>query len=176
MWESFSLNCFVQWEKVGVMGRIFTCALIKGIHCCLSLFIVLQRAWRKKRYQYLQYFMLPKHLRYEPEPEFNTGLVGVPVDVVPGANEDSNGSNNNSNEKVRNYRFFLLFQNYLQYPYNRKSFVPQIPPKVQPLQLSDHVLSRAQVAVNPVCRSNTSVPRIRVSLKKNVPEDILKCM
>ena len=52
--------------------------------------------------------MLPKHLRYEPEPEFNTGLVGVPVDVVPGANEDSNGSNNNSNEKVRNYRFLSI--------------------------------------------------------------------
>ena len=59
-----------------------------------------QRLWRKRRYQYLQYFMLPKHLRYEPEPEFNTGMVGVSVELVTGASEDSNGSNNNSNEKV----------------------------------------------------------------------------
>ena len=44
--------------------------------------------------------MLPKHLRYEPEPEFNTGMVGVSVELVTGASEDSNGSNNNSNEKV----------------------------------------------------------------------------
>ena len=39
--------------------------------------MLLQRLWRKKRYQYLQYFMLPKHLRFEPEPEFNTGLGGL---------------------------------------------------------------------------------------------------
>ena len=44
--------------------------------------------------------MLPKHLRYEPEPEFNTGMVGVSVELVTGASEDSNGSNNNSSEKV----------------------------------------------------------------------------
>ena len=59
-----------------------------------------QRLWRKRRYQYLQYFMLPKHLRYEPEPEFNTGMVGVSVELVTGASEDSNGSNNNCSEKV----------------------------------------------------------------------------
>ena len=62
-----------------------------------------QRLWRKKRYQYLQYFMLPKHLRYEPEPEFNTGHRtggGTSSETVAGHNEDSNGSNNNSNEKV----------------------------------------------------------------------------
>ena len=59
-----------------------------------------QRLWRKKRYQYLQYFMLPKHLRYEPETEFNTGLVGVGSEAVGNTNEDSNGSNANSQEKV----------------------------------------------------------------------------
>ena len=62
-----------------------------------------QRRWHKKRYQYLQYFMLPKHLRYEPEPEFNTGHRtggGTSSETVAGHNEDSNGSNNNSNEKV----------------------------------------------------------------------------
>ena len=56
--------------------------------------------WRKKRYQYLQYFMLPKHLRYEPETEFNTGLVGAAQETVGNNNEDSNGSNANSQEKV----------------------------------------------------------------------------
>ena len=60
-----------------------------------------QRLWRKRRYQYLQYFMLPKHLRYEPETEFNTGLVGSGVETVGNNNEDSNGSNANSQEKVR---------------------------------------------------------------------------
>ena len=59
-----------------------------------------QRRWHKKRYQYLQYFMLPKHLRYEPETEFNTGLVGAGPEVVGNNNEDSNGSNANSQEKV----------------------------------------------------------------------------
>ena len=59
-----------------------------------------QRLWRKRRYQYLQYFMLPKHLRYEPETEFNTGLVGSGVETVGNNNEDSNGSNANSQEKV----------------------------------------------------------------------------
>ena len=47
--------------------------------------------------------MLPKHLRYEPEPEFNTGHRtggGTSSETVAGHNEDSNGSNNNSNEKV----------------------------------------------------------------------------
>ena len=51
--------------------------------------------------------MLPKHLRYEPEPEFNTGMVGVSVDMVPGPSEDSNGSNNNSNEKVKTFYSLL---------------------------------------------------------------------
>ena len=60
-----------------------------------------QRLWRKRRYQYLQYFMLPKHLRYEPETEFNTGLVGAAQETVGNNNEDSNGSNANSQEKVR---------------------------------------------------------------------------
>ena len=59
-----------------------------------------QRLWRKRRYQYLQYFMLPKHLRYEPETEFNTGLVGGAQETVGNNNEDSNGSNANSQEKV----------------------------------------------------------------------------
>ena len=61
--------------------------------------------WRKKRYQYLQYFMLPKHLRYEPEPEFSSGRAGAGAgpgaEMIPPHNEDSNGSNNNSNEKVQ---------------------------------------------------------------------------
>ena len=70
----------------------------------------LQRLWRKRRYQYLQYFMLPKHLRYEPEPEFNTGMVGVSVDMVPGPSEDSNGSNNNSNEKVKTFYALLTIK------------------------------------------------------------------
>ena len=64
----------------------------------------MQRVWRKKRYQYLQYFMLPKHLRYEPETEFNTGLVGVGSEAVGNNNEDSNGSNANSQEKVSEIR------------------------------------------------------------------------
>ena len=61
--------------------------------------------WRKKRYQYLQYFMLPKHLRYEPEPEFSSGRAGAGpgAEMVPPHNEDSNGSNNNSNEKVQQF-------------------------------------------------------------------------
>ena len=59
-----------------------------------------QRLWRKRSYQYLQYFMLPKHLRYEPETEFNTGLVGGTQETVGNNNEDSNGSNANSQEKV----------------------------------------------------------------------------
>jgi len=58
-----------------------------------------QRAWRKKRYQYLQYFMLPKHLRYEPESEvYNTGLVGVELPQTN--NEDSNGNTSSVQEKV----------------------------------------------------------------------------
>ena len=65
----------------------------------------MQRVWRKKRYQYLQYFMLPKHLRYEPEPEFSSGRAGAGAgpgaEMIPPHNEDSNGSNNNSNEKVQ---------------------------------------------------------------------------
>lgn len=49
--------------------------------------------------------MLPKHLRYEPEPtNWSAGHVGGGgggnVEPVVGHNEDSNGSNNNSNEKV----------------------------------------------------------------------------
>ena len=59
-----------------------------------------QRRWVKKTYQYLQYFMLPRHLRYEPETEFNTGLVGGTQEAVGNNNEDSNGSNANSQEKV----------------------------------------------------------------------------
>ena len=59
-----------------------------------------QRLWRKRKYQYLQYFMLPKPPRYEPETEFNTGLVGAVQETVGNNNEDSNGSNANSQEKV----------------------------------------------------------------------------
>jgi hypothetical protein len=33
--------------------------------------------WMKKRYQYLQYFMLPKHLRYEPTPVQEAIVSGV---------------------------------------------------------------------------------------------------
>ena len=49
--------------------------------------------------------MLPKHLRYEPEPEFSSGRAGAGAgagaEMIPPHNEDSNGSNNNSNEKVQ---------------------------------------------------------------------------
>ena len=88
-------------------GQVYSYPQVTWHHheLCLMLGFNLQRIWRKRRYQYLQYFMLPKHLRYEPEPEFNTGMVGVSVELVTGASEDSNGSNNNSNEKV----IFLYF-------------------------------------------------------------------
>merc|ERR1719266_2203271 len=49
-----------------------------------------QRRWHKKRYQYLQYFMLPKHLRFAPgvNPEG-----GVPTSDTPALiNEDSNSN------------------------------------------------------------------------------------
>ena len=60
---------------------------------------LIQRAWRKRRYQYHQYLMLPKHLRYEPKSEvYNTRLVGIELPNTN--NEDSNGNTSNFQEKV----------------------------------------------------------------------------
>ena len=83
-----------------------------------------QRLWRKRRYQYLQYFMLPKHLRYEPETEFNTGLVGGAQETVGNNNEDSNGSNANSQEKVSSEnQVGQVYQNFLFISLDNKDFL-----------------------------------------------------
>lgn len=53
-----------------------------------------QRRWHKKRYQYLQYFMLPKHLRFHPaqgDPSLTTGGPTVSGDQ-PLVSEDSNSN------------------------------------------------------------------------------------
>jgi len=60
-----------------------------------------QRAWRKRRYQYLQYFMLPRHLRCEPDAEVWRG-VGADPETAGTNNEDSGGSNSGQ-EKVREW-------------------------------------------------------------------------
>jgi len=50
-----------------------------------------QRRWHKKRYQYLQYFMLPKHLRFLPPGAGPEG--GAPTSDAPALiNEDSNSN------------------------------------------------------------------------------------
>ena len=83
-----------------------------------------QRLWRKRRYQYLQYFMLPKHLRYEPETEFNTGLVGGAQETVGNNNEDSNGSNANSQEKVSSEnQVGQVYQHVLNISFDKKDFL-----------------------------------------------------
>ena len=77
----------------------------------LHLTQLLQKAWRKRRYQYLQYFMLPKHLRYEPESEvYNTGLVGIELPNTN--NEDSNGNTSSVTEKV------ILFHYKYHFPFH----------------------------------------------------------
>jgi len=49
-----------------------------------------QRRWQKKRYQYLQYFMLPKHLRFHPAGD---PALGLPVVEHPAlVSEDSNSN------------------------------------------------------------------------------------
>jgi len=52
-----------------------------------------QKRWKKKRYQYLRYFMLPKHMRFDPDMEMHTiSQVENPAAV----NEDSNSNSNMS--------------------------------------------------------------------------------
>jgi len=51
-----------------------------------------QKRWRKKRYQYLRYFMLPKHMRFDPDVEMHTiSQVENPAAV----NDDNSNSNSN---------------------------------------------------------------------------------
>ena len=68
--------------------------------------------------------MLPKHLRYEPETEFNTGLVGGAQETVGNNNEDSNGSNANSQEKVSSEnQVGQVYQNVLFISLDNKDFL-----------------------------------------------------
>ena len=61
-----------------------------------QLFTYPQKRWQKKNYQYLQHFMLPRHLRYAAEERAQMAAQEIPAHI----NEDSNS---NSQDKWGDY-------------------------------------------------------------------------
>lgn len=61
------------------------------------------KRWRKKRYQYLRYFMLPKHMRFDPDVEMHTiSQVENPAAMNDDSNSNSNMSSVQTSDKIQN--------------------------------------------------------------------------